>query len=195
MLELLTYRSPTRIALFIRPPSHQFRRDALDNINEALALLEQTGTEYIYLAWEQWDTIDILVFDLWNDAYDFMTAHEPIDLPVVIVDFGRTNTRISIASPMYRREVNDGVAQHHRLNGWDVGPPFVADCTGSNRPSYPSPRDQYPMAQLAAAEQDTEDDPIANNANDPGTSLLDFSHIEDTEPESKTLCVRAGRKA
>ena len=42
---------------------------------------------------------------------------------------------------MTRKQTNDGVAEHHRLNGWDMYPPFFADHKEYRFPSYPSPRD------------------------------------------------------
>ena len=104
-------------------------------------MVDLIGTGYRFLIQEQWDRVDFLVFALFNTTYDHKTAHHASNLPVAVFDFSRTKDRISVASPMLRKQVNDAVSRHHNLNGWDVYPPYFADHTDNRFPSYTNPRD------------------------------------------------------
>ena len=106
-----------------------------------MASLRLDGTEHLFLVYEKWRRFDVLVFDIFKDGYDWKTAHDKSNLPVILLDHGRARRRISIAAPMVREEVNSGVASHHSLNGWQAHPPYVADYTLPEAPSYDCPRD------------------------------------------------------
>jgi hypothetical protein len=46
-----------------------------------------------------------------------------------------------MAGPFLEKQVNDRVARHHNLNGWEKVPPYYADYTTSKPMSYQNPRD------------------------------------------------------
>ncbi|KAJ9160835.1 hypothetical protein NKR19_g2844 [Coniochaeta hoffmannii] len=88
----------------------------------------------------KWPRLTIFVFDLWYDQYDRATAHHKVDLPVLLVDYGKKYSVVKLASREFRDEANNYVAEQHRLEGWDAKPPFFRDQTGPT-PTYPNPRD------------------------------------------------------
>lgn len=85
--------------------------------------------------------ITIFAFDLWNEAYNWATAHYKTDLPVILIDYGKRLSYVRVGSQGLRDEVNGFVANQHRLHGWDVRPPYFQDQTGPV-PTYLNPRDQ-----------------------------------------------------
>ena len=89
---------------------------------------------------EKWEKLDVLAFDVFHAAYNPLTAHHEVSLPVVLVDFGKRYSVVKPAGPEFQKEVNVAVAREHNLNGWDATPPYIADHTGTKVPTYPNPR-------------------------------------------------------
>ena len=95
--------------------------------------------EKLLTEWK-WPQLTIFALDLWHDAYDWATAHHGVDLPVLLVDYGKRYSFVKLGSRAFRDEVNQFAAEQHRLEGWDAKPPFFRDQTGPT-PTYPNPRD------------------------------------------------------
>ena len=112
-------------------------------IDKALSALhvEPREAQFKFLVNDKWPLLNIFVFDLHHEAYRSASAHYIERLPVVIVDYGRQRTDVSIAGSFIRDQTNTRVAELHNLNGWDSKPPFFADYTSSKRLSYQKPRD------------------------------------------------------
>ena len=112
-------------------------------IEETLSALhiKPSEAQHKFLVNEKWPFLNIFVFDLYHETYQSASAHFPDHLPVLVADYSRKGTTVSIAGSFRRDEVNVRVAEHHNLNGWDREPPFFADYTLSTPVSYLDPRD------------------------------------------------------
>ncbi|SPQ27197.1 b5aa7e62-8470-40dc-8c8e-b36c82441ea0 [Thermothielavioides terrestris] len=89
----------------------------------------------------KWDRLTIFAFNVWYDDYDWATAHHKVDLPVVLVDYGKKVSTTRVCGQEFRDEVNHFVARQHELHGWDSKPPYLEDHTlPSKVPTYPNPR-------------------------------------------------------
>ncbi|KAK3167497.1 hypothetical protein OEA41_010624 [Lepraria neglecta] len=130
--EVLRHRPPMRVLILIRQASSLWQSASVSSdriIEEALATLHvrPSDAQYKFLVNEKWPFLNLFVFALYHGAYRSASAHFPHDLPVLVVDYNRKGTTVSIAGSVRRREVNVRVAEHHNLNGWDREPPFFAD--------------------------------------------------------------------
>ena len=82
-----------------------------------------------------------MVFDLFNNEYDFQKAHNADVMDVVAIDLGpKQNPKITKMSDLKKNEVNASVAEFHRLNGFEIKPPFLKDHRDKKIPAYPNPR-------------------------------------------------------
>ena len=112
--------------------------------------LEPIKVHHRFLVNEKWPFLNIFVFDLYHETYRSASGHLPEDLPVLVVEYGRKGTAVSVAGIVRRHEVNIGVARHHNLNGWNCEPPFFADYTLPTPVSYLDPRDSSLLASSPA---------------------------------------------
>jgi hypothetical protein len=83
----------------------------------------------------------VLVFDIFYDNYDLNTAHHKVDLPVLLVDYGKASSVVRKTSHEFSETVNVHVATQHNYHGWNAEPPYFEDQTGHNPPKYEDPRD------------------------------------------------------
>ena len=158
---MLRLEKPTRVVVFVRnsnPLWHLASTSPENIIEEALSALrvQPSPTQRKFLVNEKWTLLNIFVFDLYHEAYRSAAAHLPSQLPVIIVDYARKQTKASVASSFRRSEVNNGVAKHHNLNGWNNEPPFFADYTSST-PSYPNPRDTSLLSSSPSSKAQNQD--------------------------------------
>ena len=86
------------------------------------------------------ERLTIFAFDVWYDKYDWATAHHKVDLPVLLVDYGKRFSSIKIGGSKFRDDVNSFVASQHECHGWDAKPPYFQDQTAPGVPTYKSPR-------------------------------------------------------
>lgn len=133
-------REPTRITIIARRKGHLYGQDASNSIAFAMSTLHISDAGAKFLVREDWGRFAVLVFDVYHTAYNPSTAHIPANLPVVVIDVGKDTLRITHASPMMRSDVNNSVAEHHNLSGWDSRPPFIVDQTSGTPPTYDNPR-------------------------------------------------------
>jgi hypothetical protein len=80
------------------------------------------------------------VFDNFHDDYEWKTAHHKVDLPVLLVDYGKTSSVVRRASLDFRTFVNGEIASQHDFHGWDAKPPYFEDQTSTEPRSYAFPR-------------------------------------------------------
>ncbi|RYP65560.1 hypothetical protein DL770_008972 [Monosporascus sp. CRB-9-2] len=92
------------------------------------------------LATQKWTKLTVLVFDIFYDNY-VPTAHYKVNLPVLLVDYGRTQSYVRVASPEFREAINDHLATQHNYHGWDGKPHHFEDQTSAAAPKYENPRD------------------------------------------------------
>lgn len=69
------------------------------------------------------------IFDAHHEAYDFLTAHEPKNnqLPVYRVRINRYSMPWIGRAPNFDQMINEIVSELHRLNGYEVQPPYCRD--------------------------------------------------------------------
>jgi hypothetical protein len=97
------------------------------------------------LAIERWHRIH-LAFDIFNNNYDFNTAHlaNQNDFPVIAVYLeghlhGDRNKAL-VAPSSLQKDVNETIRHLHDMNGWETQPPFFGDHANGNVPTYWHPR-------------------------------------------------------
>ncbi|TRX87784.1 hypothetical protein FHL15_011322 [Xylaria flabelliformis] len=88
----------------------------------------------------------VFALDCYHDNYDWATADNPVDLPVILLEYSKTETSVRWVSKEFRFRVNRHVAEQHRLHGWQAFPPYFEDQsrTRNGHPSYRNPRDLFP---------------------------------------------------
>ncbi len=107
----------------------------------ALQYLHEEDAKTLVIA--KWPSVTTMVFDLFNDGYDFQKAHKADVMDVIAIDLGsKQNPRITKLSNLEKIEVNASVAEFHRLNGFEVQPPFLEDHRDGKVPTYFNPRPQ-----------------------------------------------------
>lgn len=150
---LLESHQATRIAVFVRTKSPLYSHPADEAVRAASSTLNIHAPPTL-LAIEKWDRLDVLVFDVFHDAYDWSTAHQEVNLPVILVDYGKRYSVVKEAGPEFRKEVNGAIARELDLNRWDVRPPYVADQTRMRAkvPTYPNPRHMITLTPESAVQ-------------------------------------------
>ena len=140
-------RNALRVAVFLRKKSPLYPLDGDAAVNRACSTLGvnpvDCGAKLLSIWKIRWMTI--FAFDLWNAGYTWTTAHHKTDLPVILVDYGKRLSYVRVGSPDLRNEVNEFVADQHRLHGWEATPPYFQDQTGPV-PTYLNPRDLHSVA-------------------------------------------------
>ncbi|KAI1122726.1 hypothetical protein F5Y10DRAFT_253403 [Nemania abortiva] len=141
--DLLTTRKPARIAIFLRKKSPLFSLTYDEVIRNTCVFLEIPHEKSQFLAVQKWDRLHVLVFDIFYDNYDPNTGHLKVDLPVLLVDYGKRLSVFRRTSPEFRETVNVHVAKQHNYHGWDAKPPYIEDqrSTRACVPTYKFPRD------------------------------------------------------
>ena len=173
--------------VFLRRKSPLFCLPYNDVVLKTCAELSQPYSKSLFLTIQVWPQLTILIFEIYHDAYDWSTAHQHLDLPAVLVDYGRKRAYARVAGPETRRLAMQYVAGQHDAHGWNARPPYLADHTGPETPTYYSPRR---MRYAPGVSPDTKVETTANNktkdANsrvlDSGPSCTEASNAIETEP-------------
>ena len=126
----------TRVAVFLRPKSPLFSLSYDKVVRMTCATLSQPYSKSLFLTIQIWPQLTILIFELYHDAYDWSTAHQPVDLPALLVDYGRKRAYARVAGPETRKLAKQYVAGQHDSHGWDARPPYLQDQTGPTPPRY-----------------------------------------------------------
>ncbi|KAL5400243.1 hypothetical protein PMIN03_012547 [Paraphaeosphaeria minitans] len=136
----LQTQTPTRVAVLLkkRSPLYSSSPDAV--VSTTCATLN-ASCDYKLLVIQKWPQFTVLVFDISNSAYDFSTAHQKANIPVLHFDYGSQHTSYKWPSSDFQNLINDQVAKMHNLNGWDRRPPYIEDHTSSEPRTYENPRD------------------------------------------------------
>lgn len=89
------------------------------------------------LAIERWDSLLFIVFDLFNTAYDPLTAHMPgtNELPVTMVRIS-SKDRPRSYPPQPIGRVGESVRLAHNMHGWEARPPYWEDHADGVHPTY-----------------------------------------------------------
>lgn len=130
--------------MFLRKKSPLFTDVYDEVVRKACSTLDIPYDRCKLLAIQVWQRLTVLVFDVFYDDYDVLEAHKVVDLPVILVDYGKRLSYVRLASPEFREEVNNHVANQHNFNGWTGKPPYIEDQTSSVPPTYCYPRHCYP---------------------------------------------------
>ncbi|KAI1116267.1 hypothetical protein F5Y14DRAFT_76165 [Nemania sp. NC0429] len=142
VIEFLQAQRPTRVVVFLRSKSPLYSLEPGEittRVCRTLGIDPGESRAKLMTIWI-WHRLTIYAFDLWYDAYDWATAHHKVDLPVLLVDYGRRMSYVKIAGRELRDRANDHVARQHEQHGWDAKPPYLQDQTGPVAPTYGNPR-------------------------------------------------------
>ncbi|KAL2174140.1 uncharacterized protein P884DRAFT_294575 [Thermothelomyces heterothallicus CBS 202.75] len=141
--DMLQKQIPMRIAVFLRRKSPLYPLGNDEVIAKACYTLhiDPEASHAKLMTIYKWARITIFVFNVWYNDYDWATAHHKVDLPVVLVDYGKRLSFVKVCSQEFCDEVNQFVARQHELRGWDAKPPYLEDHTLPGVvPTYPNPR-------------------------------------------------------
>ncbi|KAL2756518.1 hypothetical protein ACRALDRAFT_2026580 [Sodiomyces alcalophilus JCM 7366] len=141
--DLLQKQNPTRVAVFLRKKSPLYSLENDEVLVKACCTLgiDPVASRAELMTIYKWDRLTIFVFNIWYNDYDWATAHHKVDLPVILVDYGKRMSSVKICSQNFRDEVNHFVARQHELHGWDAKAPYLQDHTLLGVvPTYPNPR-------------------------------------------------------
>ncbi|KAH7464057.1 hypothetical protein FOMA001_g17894 [Fusarium oxysporum f. sp. matthiolae] len=139
--DMLQNQNPTRVVVFLRKksPFYSLSRDEVMVKACGSLGIDQVKSRAKLLTIWKCDRLTIFAFDLWYDDYDWATAHHKVDLPVLLVDYGK-RSYFKVAGHEFQDEVNTFVARQHELHDWDAKPPYFQDQTGPEVPTYGNPR-------------------------------------------------------
>ncbi|KAI9674957.1 MAG: hypothetical protein M1817_001363 [Caeruleum heppii] len=129
-------QKPTRVVVFLRPNSPLFSLPYEEVVRLTCATVSQPYSKSLFLTIQIWPQLTILIFELYHDAYDWSTAHQAVDLPALLVDYGRKRAYARVAGPETRTLAKQYVARQHDSHGWDARPPYLQDQTGPTPPRY-----------------------------------------------------------
>ena len=136
---LLVQRNPVRVLVIVRKLNKFFECSDASIKEIALQHLHEKDAKTLVIA--KWPSVTTMVFDLFNNEYDFQKAHNTDVMDVIAIDLGpKQNPKIVKMSDPKKKEVNASVAEFHRLNGFEVQPPFLEDHRDGKVPVYPNPR-------------------------------------------------------
>jgi len=141
-MDVVKERKALRILVIVYRQSPLFASSDINAIRQqAVARLDASEADTRTLVLETWPRRTILVFDMWNEKYDFAQAHHPEDLPVLAIHMHtKEKIKIGMVSEPKRSEINGEVAHRHRLHGYGALP-IVEDHRNGNVPTYMNPRD------------------------------------------------------
>jgi len=77
----------------------------------------QSSPPSAFLACEQWGRTIIYLLGIFHECYIFEDAHHVCDMTVIMVSLGGRNEKKWLASPAEKKQVNEGIAKLHNLNG------------------------------------------------------------------------------
>lgn len=135
-------RTAVRILCIVYRNSPFFESAEAQPIMQA-ALSILLADESKLLTFARWPRISTLVFDLYHTSYDFGTAHNPENIPVISIQFRHASQkiRVGVVTGEKHKEVNQKVAQLHSSHGY--GPlPIIENHLDGNVPVYLTPRFQ-----------------------------------------------------
>ena len=124
----------------VRQKSPYYEKSDATIIERALSILGIPGTATLYLAREDWDRCKNFVFDVFHASYNFDTAHQAVEVTVIMVTLGGKKDSKWLANPILKTQVNEQIAELHESNGWKNQPPFFVNRAGGAIPMYESPR-------------------------------------------------------
>lgn len=138
-------RQPIRVIVLVSPHSPHAKKASYSPdgvIQDAFKTLKLTlrDVPHKYLLNQIWDIVNIFVVNLYHDKYDYATAHNKEDLPVIFVNYSRRKVYVSVANGTGRDEANQDVARMLDRNGWDGKLSFFEDHRAGRVPRYPNPR-------------------------------------------------------
>ncbi|KAJ2901517.1 hypothetical protein MKZ38_001745 [Zalerion maritima] len=96
--DVLESRKPTRIAVFLRansPFSSLQRDDVVPRACSTLGIDPSESRAKLMTVWKV-QRLTIFTFDVWYDDYDWATAHRKVNLPVILVDYGKRLSCVKI---------------------------------------------------------------------------------------------------
>ncbi|KAH8696948.1 hypothetical protein GQ44DRAFT_633663 [Phaeosphaeriaceae sp. PMI808] len=116
-----------RIAVFVHTKSPLYSPTPDEIVEAACSTLDISvqDSHTTLLIVENWDRLDVYVFDVYNNTYNPLTAHHEASLPVVLTDYGKRYSVAKLSGPEFQKEVNCIVAREHNLNRWDARPPYI----------------------------------------------------------------------
>ena len=136
---LLVQKKPVRVLVIVRKLNKLFERSDASIKEIALQYLHEEKAKTLVIA--KWPSVTTMVFDLFNNEYDFQKGHKADVMDVIAIDLGpKQNPKIAKMSDLKKNEVNASVAEFHRLNGFEVQPPYLEDHRNGKVPAYPNPR-------------------------------------------------------
>lgn len=136
---LLIQRKPIRVLVIVRKLSKFFEHSDASIKSIALQYLREEDAKILVIA--KWPNLTTMVFDLSNNGYDFHKAHNADVIDVIAIDLGpKPDPKITRMNHLKKEEVNACVAEVHRLNGFEVWPPFFEDHRDGKVLTYPNPR-------------------------------------------------------
>lgn len=126
------------------------------------------------------------ILDAHHDAYDFLTAHEKDNnqLPVYNVRLKKHCSPIFGRAPKLDEMINGIVSKLHRLNGYEVQPPYIRDCT-LGPAMYFDPRGLKMSVPKEPEDNDAEEEEVkgkvAAEVNEAGGKELAEAASEETQ--------------
>ncbi|RYC58314.1 hypothetical protein CHU98_g7895 [Xylaria longipes] len=162
-VDLLASGKPLRVAVFLRRQSPLYLKNVdppWEGVVAAVcSTLRVVQDRAKLMAVQKFDKLTVFALDFYHDKYDWATAHNLVDLPVVLVEYGKTKTSVKWVSRAFRSQVNKHVAEQHRLHGWQAYPPYFEDQSRKRNgvPSYRSPRNLTagPLSSAARSAKST----------------------------------------
>lgn len=140
---MLQKQSPMRVVVFLRRKSPLYSLQNDEVVAKACCTLniDPVASRAKLMTIYKWDRLTIFAFNIWYDGYDWATAHHKVDLPVLLVDYGKRFSCVKVCGQAFCDEVNRFVARQHELHGWDAKAPYFEDHTIPGVvPTYGNPR-------------------------------------------------------
>lgn len=111
--EMLQTQNAMRTAVFLRKKSPLYSLENDEVLVKACGTLgiDPVASRAELMAIYKWDHLTIFVFNVWYDDYDWATAHHQVNLPVVLVDYGKRLSSVKVCSQAFCDEVNHFVAK------------------------------------------------------------------------------------
>ena len=83
--------------------------------------------------------------------YRSASRHFPKNLLILIIEYSRENTAVSVTETVRYYKINISIARYYNFNGWNCEPPFFADYILFIPIFYLDPRDNSLLAFSPAA--------------------------------------------
>ena len=143
-------------------------KEVRDLIDEALPVIfkdpaaeTDVPVDVNLLAIEIRSTFTFAIIDAHHDAYDFLTAHERQNnqLPVYRVSLRKRGLPLFRRYPPLDGPINVIVSELHRLNGYEVQPPYIRDYI-LGPAIYTNPRSLEMAAPKAEVSKEAEEEEV-----------------------------------